>query len=56
MVNDAVRRVVVAVIAVEVADAKVAAHGAAGAQGGAKQWCRGGAADKDGDASRTKQG
>ena len=55
MVEDAVRRVAVADVVVEVADAEVAAHEAAGAQGGAKQWCRGGALDEDGDASRTKR-
>ena len=55
MVEDAVHRVAVVDVAVEVADAEVAAHEAAGAQGGAKQWCRGGAVDEDGDASRTKR-
>ena len=54
MVKDAVRRVVVVVIAVEVADAKVAAHVAASAQGGAKQWWQGSAGDVGGDVSRTK--
>ena len=55
MVDDAIRRVAVVDVAIEVADAEVAAHEAAGAQGGAKQWCRGGAVDEDGDASRTKR-
>ena len=55
MVEDAVHRVAVVDVAVDVADAEVAAHEAAGAQGGAKQWCRGGALDEDGDASRTKR-
>ena len=55
MVEDAVRRVAVVDVAVEVADAEVAAHEAAGAQGGAKQWCRGCTEDEDGDASRTKR-
>ena len=49
MVEDAVCRVAVVDVAVE-----VAAHEAAGAQGGAKQWWRGCAEDEDGDASRTK--
>jgi len=40
MVVDAVRRVAVVDVAVEVANAEVAAHEAAGAQGGAKQWWR----------------
>ena len=55
MDDDAVRRVAMVDVAVEVADAEVAAHEAADAQGGAKQWCRGGAVDEDGDASRTKR-
>ena len=55
MVEDAVHRVAVVDVAVDVADAEVAAHEAAGAQGGAKQWWRGGAVDEDGDASRTKR-
>ena len=54
MVEDAVRRVAVVDVAVEVADAEVAAHEAAGAQGGAKQWWHGSAVDVGGDASRTK--
>ena len=49
MVEDAVRRVAVVDVVVE-----VAAHEAAGAQGGAKQWWCGCAEDEDGDASRTK--
>ena len=56
MVEDAVRRVAVADVVVEVADAEVAAHEAAGAQGGVKQWWRGGTVDEDVDASRTKGG
>ena len=56
MVDDAVRRVAVVDVAVEVAYAEVAAHKAAGAQGGAKQWWREGAVDEDGDASRMKGG
>ena len=56
MVEDAVCRVVVVDVAVEVADAEVAAHEAAGAQGDAKQWWHRGAVDEDGDASRTKRG
>ena len=55
MVEDAVRRVAVVDVAVEVAYAEVAAHKAAGAQGGAKQWRCEGAVDEDGDASRTKR-
>ena len=55
MVEDAVRRVAVADVVVEVADAEVAAHEAAGAQGGAKQWWRGCTKDEDGDVSRTKR-
>ena len=55
MVEDVVHRVAVVDVAVEEADAEVATHEAAGAQGGAKQWCRGGAVDEDGDASRTKR-
>jgi len=55
MVDDAVCRVAVVDVAVEVAYAEVAAHKAAGAQGGAKQWWREGAVDEDGDASRTKR-
>ena len=51
MVKDAMRRVAVVDVAVE-----VAAHEAAGAQGGAKQWWRGGAVDEDSDASRAKGG
>ena len=54
MAEDAVRRVAVVDVAVEVADAEVATHEAAGAQGGTKQWWRGGAVDEDGDASRMK--
>ena len=54
MVDDVVRRVAVVDVDIEVADAEVAAHEAAGAQGGAKQWWRGCAEDEDGDASRTK--
>ena len=56
MVEDAVRRVAVVNVAIELADAKVAAHEAASAQGGAKQWCRGCTEDEDGDALRTKRG
>ena len=56
MVEDAVRRVAVADVVVEVADAEVAAHEAAGAQGDAKQWWHRGAVDEDGDASRMKGG
>jgi len=37
MVEDAVRRVAVVDVAIEVADEEVAAHEAAGAQGDAKQ-------------------
>ena len=55
MVEDAVRRVAVVNVAIELADTEVAAHETASAQGGAKQWCRGGAVDEDGDASRTKR-
>jgi len=55
MVEDAVRRVAVADVVVEVADAEVAAHEAAGPQGGAKQWWRGCTKDEDGDVSRTKR-
>ena len=40
MVEDAMRRVAMVDVAVEVANAEVAAHEAAGAQGGAKQWWR----------------
>jgi len=56
MVEDVVCRVAVVNVAVEVANAEVAAHEAAGAQGGAKQWWRGGVVDEDGDALRTKRG
>ena len=56
MVEDAVRRVAVVNVAIELADAKVAAHEAASAQGGAKQWWRGGAVGEDSDASRAKGG
>ena len=56
MVDDAVRRVAVVDVAVELADAEVAAHEAAGAQGGAKQWWRGGAVGEDSDAPRAKGG
>ena len=56
MVEDAMRRVAVVNVVVEVADAEVAAHEAAGAQGDAKQWWRRGAVDEDGDASRMKGG
>ena len=55
MVEDAVRKVAVVNVAVELADAEVAAHEAASAQGGAKQWCRGCTEDEDGYASRTKR-
>ena len=48
MVDDAMRRVAVVDVAVEIADAEVVAHEAAGAQGSAKQWWRGGAVDDDG--------
>ena len=54
MVENTMRRVAVVDVAVEEADAEVATHEAAGAQGGAKQWWRGCAEDEDGDASRTK--
>ena len=49
MVENTMRRVAVVDVVVE-----VAAHEAAGAQGGAKQWWCGCAEDEDGDASRTK--
>jgi len=55
MVDDVVRRVAVDDVDIEVADAEVAAHEAAGAQGGVKQWWCGGTVDED-DASRTKGG
>ena len=54
MVDDIIHEVVVVPVGVEVDDAEVATHEAAGAQGGAKQWWRGCAEDEDGDASRTK--
>ena len=50
MVNDAVLEVVVVTVVVKVADAEVAGHEAAGAQG----WCRG-VVEEDRDASRTKR-
>ena len=56
MVDDVIHEVVVVPVGVEVDDAEVATHEAAGAQGGAKQWCRRGAVDEDGDASRMKRG
>ena len=40
MDDDAVRRVAMVDVAVEEADAEVATHEAAGAQGGTKQWWR----------------
>jgi len=46
MVEDAVRRVAVVDVAIEVADEEVATHEAAGAQGDAKQKWRGGAVDE----------
>ena len=55
MVEDAMRRVAVVNVVVEVADAEVAAHEAAGTQGGTKQWWRGCTKDEDGDVSRTKR-
>ena len=55
MVEDAVRRVAVVDVAVEVADAEVAAHEAAGAQGGAKQWWHGCTEDEDSYVSRKKR-
>ena len=55
MVEDAVRRVAMVNVAVELADAEVAAHEAAGAQRGAKQWWHGCTEDEDGDASRKKR-
>ena len=54
MVDDIVLEVVVVAVDVKVADAEVAAHGAAGAS--TKQWWRRGAVDEDGDASRMKRG
>ena len=55
MVDDVVRRVAVDDVDIEVADAEVAAHEAAGAQRGAKQWWHGCTEDEDGDASRKKR-
>jgi len=53
MVDDIVLEVVVVAVDVKVADAEVAAHGAAGA--GTKQWWRRGIIDEDDDTSRTNR-